>query len=78
MVSLLDERDRLLETMRSLQEQVALGAQRAAQLEKERDLLAEHINATMPHVRHLIVCVKYERISMRTNMYSHFNFSPNH
>ena len=50
MVSLLDERDRLLETMRSLQEQVALGAQRAAQLEKERDLLAEHINATMPHV----------------------------
>lgn len=51
MVSLLDERDRLLETMRSLQEQVALGAQRAAQLEKERDLLAEHINATMPNVR---------------------------
>ena len=51
MVSMLNERDRLMETLRSTQEQLVLSQQRGAQLEKERDLLAQHINASMPQAR---------------------------
>lgn len=50
MVNMLDERDKLMETLRETQEQVNDLKNKLAEVEKERDSLQRQLNANMPQV----------------------------
>lgn len=51
MLSMLEERDRLLETLRDTQEKLSLLEHRLSDAEKERDLLQKQFEAGVPQVR---------------------------
>ena len=53
MLSMLEERDRLLETLRDTQEKLTLLQHRLADAEKERDLLQKQFETSVPQVRTL-------------------------
>ena len=50
MVNMLDERDKLMETLRETQDQVTDLKNKLAEVEKERDSLQRQLNANMPQV----------------------------
>lgn len=50
MVSMLDERDKLMESMREGQERLQEMEARLAEVEKERDALNRQLNANIPQV----------------------------
>ena len=50
MVSMLDERDRLMETLRDTQEKMQFLQQKFTELEKDRDLLQKQMECTTPQV----------------------------
>lgn len=50
MVNMLDERDKLMETLSETQKQVADLKNKLAEVEKERDSLQRQLNANMPQV----------------------------
>lgn len=50
MVSMLDERDKLMDSLRETQERLQDSESRLQELEKERDALNRQINANIPQV----------------------------
>lgn len=50
MVSMLDERDKLMDSLREAQERVNDKEQKLHEVEKERDILQRQINANLPQV----------------------------
>lgn len=50
MVQMLDERDKMMETMREHQERLQDTETRLAEVEKERDALNRQLNANIPQV----------------------------
>lgn len=50
MVNMLDERDKLMETLRETQDQVTDLKNKLLEVEKERDSLQRQLNANMPQV----------------------------
>lgn len=50
MVSMLDERDKLMESMRETQERLQEMEARLTEVEKERDVLNRQLNANIPQV----------------------------
>lgn len=57
MVSMLDERDKLMETLRETQEQLALTQTKLGEVEKDRDTLQRQIEANVPQVSvHSLKC----------------------
>lgn len=50
MVNMLDERDKLMETLRETQEQLAEMQSKLAEVEKERDSLQRQLQSNMPQV----------------------------
>lgn len=50
MVNMLDERDKLMETLRETQDQVTDLKNKLVEVEKERDSLQRQLNANMPQV----------------------------
>ena len=51
MVSMLDERDKLVESLKNEQEKTSEFEQRVKELEKERDSLNRQLNQNLPQVR---------------------------
>ena len=51
MVSMLDERDKLVESLKNEQEKTSELEQRVKELEKERDSLNRQLNSNLPQVR---------------------------
>lgn len=51
MVSMLDERDKLMESLREAQERLAESENKLQDIEKERDSLHRQIAANLPQVR---------------------------
>ncbi len=51
MVSMLDERDKLMDTLRETQVRLAETENRLAEVEKERDSLQRQLSANLPQVR---------------------------
>ena len=54
MVNMLEERDRLMETLRETQDSLAVNEQRVEELEKERDVLQKQMTSNLPRVRIVI------------------------
>lgn len=54
MVNMLEERDRLMETLRETQDSLAITEQRVDEVEKERDLLQKQMSSNLPRVSTLI------------------------
>ncbi len=50
MVNMLDERDKLMETLRETQEQLSLTSSKLNETERERDALSKNLSATTPQV----------------------------
>lgn len=50
MVSMLDERDKLMDSLREAQERLSESEQKLHDIEKERDSLQRQINANLPQV----------------------------
>lgn len=50
MVTMLDERDKLMDTLRETQERLSENEAKLAEVEKERDSLQRQISATLPQV----------------------------
>ena len=50
MVNMLDERDKLMDTLRETQENLALAQVKLNEVERERDSLNKQVNATQPQV----------------------------
>lgn len=50
MVSMLDERDKLMDSLRETQERLGETEMKLAEVEKERDSLQRQINANLPQV----------------------------
>jgi septal ring factor EnvC (AmiA/AmiB activator) len=51
MVSMLDERDKLMDSLREAQERLSESEAKLSDVEKERDSLQRQINANLPQVR---------------------------
>lgn len=58
MVSMLDERDKLMESMREGQERLQEMEARLAEVEKERDALNRQLNANIPQVFRLFISLR--------------------
>lgn len=63
MVSMLDERDKLMESMREGQERLQETEARLAEVEKERDALNRQLNANIPQVNKLYIHMNTHLIS---------------
>ena len=50
MVNMLDERDKLMDTLRETQENLALSQAKIGEIERERDALSKQLQATTPQV----------------------------
>ncbi len=50
MVNMLDERDKLMETLRESQEQLSMTQVKLQEIERERDALQKNLTATTPQV----------------------------
>ena len=50
MVNMLDERDKLVETLRETQENLALSQAKTQEVERERDALNKQLTSTTPQV----------------------------
>lgn len=55
MVSMLDERDKLMDSLREAQERLSESEVKLTDTEKERDSLQRQINANLPQVRDSII-----------------------
>lgn len=55
MVQMLDERDKMMESMREHQERLQEMEARLAEVEKERDALNRQLNANIPQVSRIFV-----------------------
>lgn len=55
MVTMLDERDKLMDTLRETQERLSENEAKLQEVEKERDSLQRQISATLPQVRTTIL-----------------------
>lgn len=55
MVSMLDERDKLMDSLREAQERLSESEQKLHEIEKERDSLQRQINANLPQVKILFI-----------------------
>ena len=56
MVNMLDERDKLMETLRESQEQLQLREQKFGEIERERDALQKQLAATGSQVKYISLC----------------------
>lgn len=50
MVSMLDERDKLMETLREAQEQAVIAQAKVAELEREKNAVQRQLEASVPQV----------------------------
>lgn len=55
MVSMLDERDKLMDSLREAQERLNEAEMKLTDTEKERDSLQRQINANLPQVKYFII-----------------------
>lgn len=67
MVSMLDERDKLMESLRDAQERLSDSELKLTETEKERDSLQRQINANLPQVSALRM--RYEMGNMEISIY---------
>jgi len=56
MVSMLDERDKLMDSLREAQERLGETENKLRDVEKERDSLQRQINANLPQVKRFNIC----------------------
>ncbi|XP_055372145.1 liprin-alpha-2-like [Condylostylus longicornis] len=61
MVSMLDERDKLMDSLREAQERLSESEMKLQEAEKERDSLHRQINANLPQVS--VIHLKFEDIA---------------
>lgn len=54
MVSMLDERDKLMETLREAQEQAAIAQAKVGELEREKNAVQRQLEASVPQVSALL------------------------
>jgi len=59
MVNMLDERDRLMETLRESQETLAVTQAKLQEAERDRDAFQKQLSATQPPVLEISVCPLY-------------------
>lgn len=55
MVSMLDERDKLMDSLREAQERICESESKINEVEKERDSLQRQIDANLPQVIYLLI-----------------------
>lgn len=57
MVNMLDERDRLMETLRETQEALSNSEMRCEELGKDKDVLQKQLSTSLPRVSSLCACI---------------------
>lgn len=62
MVSMLDERDKLMDSLRETQERLAETEAKLTDVEKERDSLQRQISANLPQVSDKIVTIPFQEM----------------
>uniref|UniRef100_A0A8D0FQA9 Liprin-alpha-2 n=1 Tax=Strix occidentalis caurina TaxID=311401 RepID=A0A8D0FQA9_STROC len=84
MVNMLDERDRLLDTLRETQESLSLAQQRLQDVIYDRDSLQRQLNSALPQQRNILVAsvylargLKYTMIQNAVFLHVIFFVSPN-
>lgn len=73
MVSMLDERDKLMDSLREAQERLSETEQKLHDIEKERDSLQRQINANLPQVN---LNYFFEYLQTRSSILCFFSISP--
>ena len=61
MVSMLDERDKLVESLKNEQEKTSEFEVRVKELEKERDSLSRQLNQNLPQVRQNFISISTQK-----------------
>jgi len=65
MVNMLDERDRLMETLRESQETLAVTQAKLQEAERDRDAFQKQLSATQPQVPNLaLICLLFKHVSL--------------